>query len=628
MNDIDKIKHLLFGHEKKALDAITRRLETPETRTADVADVLPEAIARSHTRDDRLAKALAEPIEQGLKDSIRRDPTEIADALFPVMGPAIRKAIAETLKSMVQAFNRALDSSLSPRVRFEAWRAGVPLGEYVLQKSLIYRVEQAYLIKPDNGLLVASVFHESVAARKDEDAVSAMFTAIEDFVKDSFSQDHSGSLETADMGDYTLWAVHGPEAVLVCVIRGVAPLALRSDLQAVLERIHLRYGDALADYCGDRDSVAGVELELEQCLAMESHKDAGRQGRLVSPALIVVAVLLVAGLVWLSWSRYQDSRELAAVQAALAAADGVVATRLARVDGRLAARGLRDPLARPLDAIIADAGVDPATVDVDFTPYQSLAESIVEQRATQVLAPPAGVTLSLRDGVLVASGSASGDWVREAAALTRALAGVSGFDASGLAPADDALLAAARAALSPPETVALTMSNARLIVAGVAPLAWTESVDARLATIDGLASVDTGALVVAEQADLDALLRRYDGFDLYFDEGVDLTPTSAAPVDTLAASLLRIGELAGVFGATPKVAVTGHADGTGTPELNARLMMARATAVADALVARGVPAAWLDVRRGPDRSPGPVDPLSRRVTISPAVSAPPAPGGD
>ncbi len=618
MNDIDRIKHLLFGHEKKALDAITRRLETPETRTADVADVLPEAIARSHTRDDRLSKALAEPIEQGLKDSIRRDPTEIADALFPVMGPAIRKAIAETLKSMVQAFNRALDSSLSPRVRFEAWRAGVPLGEYVLQKSLIYRVEQAYLIKPENGLLVASVFHESVAAKKDEDAVSAMFTAIEAFVKESFSQDHSGSLETADMGDYTLWAVHGPEAVLVCVIRGVAPLALRSELQAVLERIHLRYGDALADYCGDRDSVAGVELELEQCLAMESHKDAGRQGRLVSPALIVVALLLLFALIWWSWSRYQAGRELAAVQEALADADGVVVTHLEHADGRLHARGLRDPLARPLDAIIADAGVDPAAVDVEFTPYQSLAPAMIERRAAQVLAPPPGVSLTLRDDVLVATGAAGSDWVREATGLARAVAGVSTLDVSNLQSADAALLAAVRAALAPPDTVTLDVAEGRLTVGGIAPLMWTESVEARLSDVAGLAGRDACGLAAAARVELDALLGRYDGFNLYFDEGVDLKPTSTAPLDTLASNLLRLGELARALGETPRVTVTGHADGTGTPDLNARLMAERAGAVAEALVARGVPPAWVELRRGPDRSPGPVDPLSRRVAISPA----------
>ena len=107
--DIDKIKDLLFGNEKKALDAITRRLETPESRTNDVSDVLPESILRSHSSGKRLVPALQEPVEQCLKNSIRRDPDDFADALFPVIGPAIRKAITDALRSMTQSLNQAIE---------------------------------------------------------------------------------------------------------------------------------------------------------------------------------------------------------------------------------------------------------------------------------------------------------------------------------------------------------------------------------------------------------------------------------------------------------------------------------------------------------------------------------------
>ena len=41
MNDFDKLKKLLFGAEKEALDSISERVERAETRTVDVSDVLP-----------------------------------------------------------------------------------------------------------------------------------------------------------------------------------------------------------------------------------------------------------------------------------------------------------------------------------------------------------------------------------------------------------------------------------------------------------------------------------------------------------------------------------------------------------------------------------------------------------
>lgn len=175
--DIEKIKDLLFGNEKKALDAITRRLETPEGRTADVADVLPDSILRSHAGGKRLVPALQEPVEECIRTSIRRDPSDFADALFPVMGPAIRRSIAEALRSMVQSLNEGIENSLSVTTRYKAWRAGMPLGQYVLQRSILYRVEQVYLIKRDDGLLIEHLQRED-AVGKDSDAVSAMYTAI------------------------------------------------------------------------------------------------------------------------------------------------------------------------------------------------------------------------------------------------------------------------------------------------------------------------------------------------------------------------------------------------------------------------------------------------------------------
>ena len=87
---------------------------------------------------------------------MRRDPHVLADALFPVMGPAIRKSITETLRGMLESFNEALDNSFSLRGlkwRVEAMRTGKPFAEIVLMHSLLYRVEQVFLIHRETGLV-------------------------------------------------------------------------------------------------------------------------------------------------------------------------------------------------------------------------------------------------------------------------------------------------------------------------------------------------------------------------------------------------------------------------------------------------------------------------------------------
>ncbi|MDH3441302.1 MAG: OmpA family protein, partial [Gammaproteobacteria bacterium] len=158
MNDLDELKTLLFGAEKETLDAIVERVEKREVRSADVADILPEAIHTSHDKSGELVASLKEPVGEVLKASFQEQPEVFGDALYPVIGPAIRKSIMHTLRTFVQEINTAVDHSLSAkgvRWRIQAWRAGVPFGEYVLQKTLLYRVEQAYLISRENGLLIS-----------------------------------------------------------------------------------------------------------------------------------------------------------------------------------------------------------------------------------------------------------------------------------------------------------------------------------------------------------------------------------------------------------------------------------------------------------------------------------------
>ncbi|MGB5720563.1 MAG: hypothetical protein WBM34_07685, partial [Woeseiaceae bacterium] len=268
MNDLEQLKELLFGAEKQALDSIAERVERRDVRAADVADILPEAIHQSHNKDSELVESLTNPVGECLQRAFRDDPQTYGDALYPIMGPAIRKSIMHALRTFTQQINEAVEHSISPKGlkwRWQASRAGVPFGEFLLQKTLRYRVEQAYLISRENGLLVEHVHHQN-SKIKDSDAVSAMFTAIQDFVKESFSPDRTGRLESADMGDFTLWAVHGPHALLVCVIRGVPPKSLRTELTAILERIHFRYGDAIREYKGDTSTIPDVEVELNRCL--------------------------------------------------------------------------------------------------------------------------------------------------------------------------------------------------------------------------------------------------------------------------------------------------------------------------------------------------------------------------
>src|SRR6202020_2930098 len=165
----EELRHLIVAPETEGLAAVEERLNNLEKRTEDVSEVVAEAIhMRRATGDQALADALAPTIQETLRESVRRDPHVLADALFPVMGPAIRKSITETLRSMLESFNEALEHSLSwqgLKWRIEAFRSGRPFSEVAMMHSLLFRVEQVFLIHRETGLVLSHVVAPQVATQ-------------------------------------------------------------------------------------------------------------------------------------------------------------------------------------------------------------------------------------------------------------------------------------------------------------------------------------------------------------------------------------------------------------------------------------------------------------------------------
>lgn len=64
-------------------------------------------------------------------------------------------------------------------------RTGASFAEVVLRHTLLYRVEQVFLVHRESGLLLHHLTAQSIAAQA-PDMVAGMLTAIQDFARDSF----------------------------------------------------------------------------------------------------------------------------------------------------------------------------------------------------------------------------------------------------------------------------------------------------------------------------------------------------------------------------------------------------------------------------------------------------------
>ena len=350
-------------------------------------------------------------IEEALTESIRKDPERLANVVFPIIGPAIRRSIRQALADLAQRLNQSIEHSLTLRglaMRLEAARSGVPFAEIVLRRSLVYRVEQLFLIHRESGLLLAKAVDENIATH-DPDLVSSMLTVVQGFVRDSLKVQEGDALESMRVGDLSIWVEPGPHAIMAAVIRGTPPQQLRGELSDLLAELHAEYRSELDAFDGDLGPFHQVPQRMATGLAtQESSKKPGRT--LTFAILLSALAVLVLGIVG---SRYSEGRKIDRLVAALDREPGIAVLETSREQGRFVVRGLRDPLAVDPGQVMADLGLDTAPVGFRWESFVAGDPGLVIQRLRRTMEVPSGVALSASGLTIEVRGASSRSWLSD-----------------------------------------------------------------------------------------------------------------------------------------------------------------------------------------------------------------------
>jgi outer membrane protein OmpA-like peptidoglycan-associated protein len=430
-DEMVQLRSLLFGLESEQLDELYKRLETPKIQPEDISSILAEAVMLRTLGDKKLGEAIVPTVEHAVNLSVQQDLNVLSEALFPILGTAIKKAIASALEETIQSLNQTLNHSLSLQSfkwRLEAAQTGKSFAEIVLLRTLLYRVEQVFLIHKHTGLVLQHVVAPLVITQ-DPDLVSAMLTAIQDFVQDSFTLKKGDGLQSLQFGELTIWIEEGPLAVVAGIIRGNAPQEFRGIFQDAIRKIHLKFNQQLRNYNGDSELLLPSKAYLENCLQAQYKSSTKKRYNYVG---MLSALSAIALSIWVFFYVKQQLRWNAYVHH-LDSLPGILITKAERQNGKYSIRGMRDPIVGDINQIAQKFQINQDDISATWEYYLSLEPEITTKRAKQLLKPPNTVLLQTKsDGTLQVSGSAPNQWILTTRKNWHFIPGVTQLDEQGL----------------------------------------------------------------------------------------------------------------------------------------------------------------------------------------------------
>lgn len=122
-------------------------------------------------------------------------------------------------------------------------------------------IEDIFIVS-NSGMLLA---HRSKEIRPDmdDDILSSMLTAVQDFVKDSFKDKSKFGLKRLDFGESVIHIKRGKHIYMAVLLSGKEPTDLDESLGRQVSKLETKYAEILEDWDGDMDALRGMKDMLD-----------------------------------------------------------------------------------------------------------------------------------------------------------------------------------------------------------------------------------------------------------------------------------------------------------------------------------------------------------------------------
>jgi len=314
---------LLQEDEKKRirleseLQKIKQHISDKEAMLATLEPIILDLLERKILQSrEEMAEAFAPMMGEAIKKRIADAREEIIDVLYPIIGKTIKKSIAEAMKKLVDSINQKIEQTLRNRFfakRMQSRIAGVSEKELILRDAMPFKIEEIFLIHKSSGLLMTHVSSSHPEITVDQELIGGMLTAIKDFVAEAFQSDASQDLNEIQYGDSKIILEMGRYSYIAVVISGIAPVNFRDELQKLDRKVYNRFHPQLREFDGDKSQFAEAYTLLKKFLL--SYAVAQQKASASEPKpyfiYLLAAILLIAtfSLLVFKLPHYLDERK-------------------------------------------------------------------------------------------------------------------------------------------------------------------------------------------------------------------------------------------------------------------------------------------------------------------------------
>jgi hypothetical protein len=188
--------------------------------------------------------------------------------------------LTNSLDIKVNVFNQAKDDN-SDSIAITTWMCGiiiiilVVLILFLVITTMSYvnrlrhfKFTDIYLIYKD-GLLIAHVAREKKIGY-DSDIIGSMFTAIQDFIQESFSSPSTikekSKLKRLDFGDFQIVIDRGENLYIAAIFQGFPVRKMMLKITNLRKKIEKKYSDILPNWKGNMRQLKGTKTLLNELL--------------------------------------------------------------------------------------------------------------------------------------------------------------------------------------------------------------------------------------------------------------------------------------------------------------------------------------------------------------------------